>query len=67
VALLENLRVAAQPLDLLAQASAFRLGRPRIADQISQRGEELARLARVFGDEPATAIQRVEQEVRLEV
>src|SRR5438445_347739 len=67
VPLLEDLRVTSQPVDLLAQRLHLAFVAKRMPQEVAQGGEEAPGRARVLGDQPGDRVERVEQEVRLEV
>ena len=57
----------AEPVDLLAQRLHLTLVAKRIAEEVAERGQQTTRRARVLGGEPGDGVERVEQEVRLEM
>src|SRR5207302_5787701 len=67
VALLENPSVVPQPVDLIAQCLHLALVAQRIAQEVTERGEQPARRARLLGGQSGDGVERVEQEVRLEM
>src|SRR6266851_1336256 len=58
VARLEDLRVSAQPVDLLVQRLYVAAWGYRIAQQVAQGAEQPARLARILGYQPRDRIER---------
>src|SRR5260370_17625862 len=67
VAHLENVGIAPKPLDLFVQPLQLALIAQRLSQEVSKQSQEAARLARVLGNQPRDGVERVEQEVRLEV
>src|SRR5260370_40153898 len=67
VAHLENVGIAPKPLELFVQPLQLALIAQRLSQEVSKQSQEAARLARVLGNQPRDGVERVEQEVRLEV
>ena len=67
VASLEDLAVALQPRHLLVQGLHLARLLDSVAEQIAQAREQPPRLAGLLGHQPGDGVERVEQEVRLEV
>ena len=67
VAHLEDVRVPAQPFDLLAQRLHLAVRDHRVAQQVPEGTEQPACLARILGHQSRDGIERVEEEMRLEM
>ena len=67
VARLEDLRVASEPRDLLVEG--LRLARllHRLTEQLPQTDKQAPRLPRLLDHQPRDGVERIEEEVRLEV
>jgi hypothetical protein len=63
----EDLRVAAQPRDLLVECLEVARLLHRVAKQIAQAHQQATSLARLLGDQTGNGVERVEEEVGLEV
>ena len=67
VARLQDLRIAAQPVYLLVEGLHLLAGPHGVSQQIAEIPEQAARLARILGHQPCDGVERVEEEVRLEM
>src|SRR4051795_9034748 len=63
----QDLGVATQPGDLLVEGLHLCSRRYRIAEKVAEVADQLTGLARVLGHQARDGVQRVEQEMRLEV
>src|SRR4051794_31789147 len=67
VARFEDLRVAAEPLELFVERLHFSAGSHRVAQQVAEVAQELACLAWILRHETGDGVERIEQEMRLEM
>src|SRR6267143_1451652 len=67
VARLQDLRVAPQPTDLLLERLHLSSRTHRVTQQVAQVSQQPACLVRILGHQPCDGIERVEEEVGLEV